>query len=85
MHTITLSSKNQITLPKFILDMFRIKSGEKLLVEAERDAIRIRPVGKSIVNQLVGSVKIPDAKKGIPYTVALDATKKIVARKLALQ
>lgn len=81
--TITLSSKNQITIPKAILNIFGIKSGEKLLVQAEADAIKIKPMGTSIIEQLVGSVKIDDSKKGIPFEKVLEFTKRKVARELA--
>lgn len=83
--TATLSSKNQITIPKAILNHFDIKSGEKILVETDEDVIKLRPIGKSIVDQLAGSVKIPKSKKGIPYEKILEETKRIVARKLAAQ
>jgi len=48
LNTVTLSSKNQITLPKYILDLLRIKSGEKLLVETQEDSIKIDAAKKGI-------------------------------------
>lgn len=68
-----------------MLDALGIKSGEKLIVEQETKAIKVTPVGKSVVDQLVGSIKIPKSKRGIPYEKALEETKKIVLRKLAAQ
>jgi len=83
MITTTLSIKNQITLPKFILDLLNIESGDKLLVHAEENSISLEPVGKSVVDSLAGSIKIPRDKKGVPFEKALSVTKKKVAQKLA--
>ena len=83
MITTTLSIKNQITLPKFLLDLFKIKSGDKLLVEAESEKIIISPVGESIIDSLANSLKIEEAKKGVPFEKVKEVTQKIVAKKLA--
>lgn len=83
MITATLSAKNQITIPKFILQLLRVESGDKFLVEAEKKAIKLEPIGESVVDSLIGSVKIPESKKGIPFGKALAKTKKMVAKELA--
>lgn len=83
MITATLSSKNQITFPKFILDLLVIESGDQLLIQPEADRIVVKPVGKSLVDSLVGSIKVAESKKGISFDKALLATKKIAAKKLA--
>ncbi|MCJ7740987.1 AbrB/MazE/SpoVT family DNA-binding domain-containing protein [Candidatus Microgenomates bacterium] len=82
MITTTISIKNQITLPKFMLELLGLQSGEKLLVEAKEGEIQLKPAGKSIVDSLANSIEISEAKKGIPYTKVLSSTKKIVAAKL---
>jgi len=83
MITTTLSIKNQITLPKFILNLLDIESGDKLLVHAEENSISLQPVGKSVVDSLAGSIKVSKDKRGIPFEKALSVTKKRVAQKLA--
>lgn len=85
MITTTLSTKNQITFPKFILEALKIRSGDQLLVEEEKDKIVVRPVREDIIDSLAKSIKIPKSKKGIPFERALSFTKKIVAKKLATQ
>lgn len=85
MITTTLSSKNQITFPRFILDMLEIESGDKLLVETENNQIVVKPVGKSIIDLLVKSIKVSKDKKGISFKKVRLTTQKIVAKKLAAQ
>ncbi|MCG2686238.1 AbrB/MazE/SpoVT family DNA-binding domain-containing protein [Candidatus Parcubacteria bacterium] len=85
MITTTLSTKNQVTLPKFILEVLGIKSGDKLLVQIESDEIVVKPMGRSMVDSLVKSIKITKSKRGVPFEEALLLTKKIVAKKLASQ
>lgn len=79
----TLSSKNQITIPKVMLQLLGVESGDKFLVETESEAIKLKPAGKSIVDSLIGSIKIPKSKRGIPFEKVLEETKKIVAKELA--
>lgn len=81
----TLSTKNQITLPKFILEVLGIKSGDRLLVQAQNEEIKIRLVGKSIVDSLAKSIKINPEKKNIPFKEVLLSTQKAVAKKLVTQ
>lgn len=85
MITTTLSSKNQITFPKLILDMLGIESGEKLLVQVESNQIVVKPVGKSVVDLLAKSIKVSKGKKGISFQKIRLTTQKIVAKKLATQ
>lgn len=85
MITTTISIKNQITLPKFILELLGLQSGEKLLVEAEKGEIKLKPAGKSIVDAVAGSIKIAEDKKGIPFEKVLSVTKQRVAEKLATE
>lgn len=79
MHTATLSSKNQITLPKFLLEMVNAESGDKFLVSKDDEVITLRPIKTSIVEELSGSMKIPKSKRGIPF----DKVREIVAKKVA--
>lgn len=83
MITTTLSTKNQITFPKYILELLGIQSGDKLLVQTETDQIIVKPAGKSIVDSLIKSIQIPKNKQNIPFKKVLASTKKIVAKKLS--
>jgi len=83
MITTTLSSKNQITIPKYILEMLDIKSGDKLLVNPKTEEITITPLKESIVEQLAGSIKVPKNKRGIPFKKIREETQKMVAYDIA--
>lgn len=83
MITAKLSSKNQVTIPSFMLRRLRVESGDRFLVETEDKIIKLKPVGKSIVDSLIGSIKISKNKKGIPFKKVLEETKKMVAKELA--
>lgn len=83
MQLVTLSSQNQITIPVEILRAFNVKSGDKLLIEKEAQAIKIKAAGESVVNRLAGSINIPKSKQGVHFDKVLKQTKKRVARKLA--
>lgn len=67
MYTATLSSKNQITLPKFLLDMINAKSGIQFLISEKNETLTMRPIKTSIVSELAGSVVIPKNKIGVPF------------------
>lgn len=83
MQTVTLSTKNQIAIPKFALQILGIQSGDKLLVQLEDKEIKIKPVGKSMIDAIAQSIKVAKDKKGVPFAKALLFTKKTVAKKLA--
>lgn len=85
MITATLSTKNQITFPKYILEVLGIRSGDKLLVKTENDQIIVKSIGKSVVDSIVKSVKISKEKQDIPFNKVLSSTKKIVANKLSAE
>lgn len=83
MITTTLSAKNQVTFPKYILEMLKIQSGDKLFVQPEIGQIIIKPTGKSIVDSLMKSIKVAKDKQNVPFKKVLALTKKIVAKKLS--
>ena len=55
MQIITISSKNQITIPTKTLESLGF--GRKAIMEAERGVIKITPVRGSIVDEVAGSLK----------------------------
>ena len=82
MITTTISTKNQITIPTFLLQLLGIKKGDKLLLEAEDKQLLIKPIGKSLVESLAGSLSVPANKKNIPFEKVLRETKIKAAAKL---
>lgn len=86
MRIVTVSSKNQITLPKKDMEALAIKPSSKLIVEKKGGSLTLVPVRGSIVDELAGCLKpYTDPKKlGVPFEEVMEETKKIVARKLAL-
>ncbi len=82
MITTTISSQNQITLPKFITNLLGINPGDKVLVRTEKDEVVLRPMGKSVVEDLGGSLVVAESKRGVPFDEVLAETKKKTAKKL---
>lgn len=87
MRIVTLSSKNQITIPKALLEQLQVYPRSKLLITAEKDTIVVKPLKKSIVDELVGSLTkyVHPSKLGVSFDVIMEETKKIVAKKLAAE
>lgn len=81
MITATLSSKNQITIPKFMLDLLTIASGDKLFVSTFDKTITLTPIKGTLVDSLAGSVKVPKSKMGIPF----NKVREIVSKKVAYE
>jgi bifunctional DNA-binding transcriptional regulator/antitoxin component of YhaV-PrlF toxin-antitoxin module len=79
MYTATLSIKNQITIPKFLLDMIHAKSGIQFLISEKDDTLTMRPIKTSLVDELAGSMSIPKNKRGVPF----EKVREIVAKKVA--
>lgn len=85
MNIVTLSSKQQITLPQEILIQLAFEPGSKLLLETDKEKIVLTPIKKSIVDQLGGSLAryVALKKRGVAFEQVLKETKSIVAKKLA--
>ena len=60
---ITITSKNQITIPKYIVDELNAEMGDKLIVSLKDNLITLRPI-KSVMDDLYGSLSIPKHLKG---------------------
>lgn len=52
----TLSSKNQVTIPKKLLDLYGLKSGDKIRFSKQRNKIVIEPLENTKVSELAGSL-----------------------------
>ena len=85
MKILTLSSKRQITIPKYILGDNILRPGDRLIIRKEHDGLLIKPLGTSVVRETAGSLGqyISSAKRGISLSKILRETKKKTSKKLA--
>lgn len=74
MQTVTITSKNQITIPKAIIDKINAIRGDKLIVSLEEDYIILKP-SKSIIDDLYASVSAPAELKGKNIDEVIKASK----------
>ena len=63
MQTVTITSKNQITIPKYIVNELNAEMGDKLIVSLKDNLIILKPT-KSVMDDLYASVSIPKHLKG---------------------
>lgn len=56
MKLVTISTKNQITIPQDMLVLLGLTSKQKLLIEARESDLILRPLTSSIVDQTAGSL-----------------------------
>lgn len=80
----TISSKGQITIPKDMQILLNVKYGSKIMLYPNKNALVIKPLKKSIVEQTAGSLAylVPEKKRGIPFSKIREETQKIVAQEL---
>ena len=85
MKIVTLSAKNQITLPKAMISLLDLQPKEKLIIDYKEEELIIRPLGSSIVERTAGSLTnhVSSAKRGKKFSDILKDTKKITAKKLS--
>lgn len=85
MNIVTLSSKNQITLPIELLTSLGITPKEKLLVDIKDNLLFLKPLKTSIVDESAGSLTkyITANKLSVPFSSVYKETKKITAKKLS--
>ncbi len=81
---VTLSSKNQVTLPVSLLSVFGMEPKDKFLVEKKSDVIILKPVKGYVTDKFVGALAkyIPKNKKGESWEKIMTQTRKKVARHL---
>lgn len=85
MNIVKISSKNQITIPKEVLESLGVESQSRLLLQKESGNIVLKPIKGSIVEELGGSLKkyTKPSMLGVPFSKIMEVTKKRVAKKLA--
>ena len=85
MHVATLSTQRQVTLPKFLLDLINVDVKAKLIITFSHGGLFIRPVEKSITDELAGSLArfISPEKRNVPFEEAQREAMKTVAEEIA--
>lgn len=71
----TITSKRQLTIPVAIFEELRLKEGERVVVGQEKRKITIQSL-KDLVEQLAGSVAVPEKFKGLPIEKIIEQAKK---------
>lgn len=84
MKIVKISSKNQVTIPSELLASLNLEPKEKLLLEAEKGRLVMKPLGVSVVEQTAGSLTkfVSPSKLGVPLSKILKETKKKTAARL---
>ena len=73
-YTMTLTSKNQVTIPMDVARLWGLSRGHKLTMIVENKRATIEP-SKNIVDQLYGSVKVPKKFRGMNINKAINIAK----------
>lgn len=84
MNIVTISSKNQITIPKNLLLSLNLRPAEKLVLDIENGMLVAEPFVGSIVEGTAGSLTSYIVKNKLKkaFSYILAKTKKKTARKL---
>lgn len=79
-----ISSKGQITLPHSILADINVAPYDKVIVEQQSNSIVLKPLKKSVVDELAGSLNkyIHPSKFGKSFDEIMEETKKKVVNHL---
>lgn len=79
-----ISSKGQITLPRSLLLDIKLMPYDKVIIEKQNDFIVLKPLKKSVVDELAGSLNryIHTSKLGKSYDEIMEETKKKVVKHL---
>lgn len=79
-----ISSKGQITLPRSILIETRLMPYDKVLVEQRNNFIVLKPLKKSVVDEIAGSLNkyIHPSKLGKSFNEIKEETRKEVVKHL---
>jgi bifunctional DNA-binding transcriptional regulator/antitoxin component of YhaV-PrlF toxin-antitoxin module len=84
MKIIKISSKGQITLPHSIMVDIKLMPYDKVLIEQQSNSIVLKPLKKSVVDELAGSLNkyIHPSKLGRSFDEIMEETKKKVVKHL---
>jgi AbrB family looped-hinge helix DNA binding protein len=81
-NTVTVTSKNQITIPSDLAFKYQIKKGEKLVVRDAGNAIYLAKQ-KSVLDQLSGSLVLSPQSNNISPEKAIELAREKRAQELA--
>ncbi len=76
-----LTSKGQITIPKEVREVLKLKPADKVVITIEKDHAVLTPVHGNILD-LGGSIKIPAKDKPIDFQKVRRKVRKAVAKKV---
>lgn len=71
----TITSKRQLTIPVAVFENLNFKTGQKVVVSVENNALKIVSAQK-LIDQLAGSIKVRPELRGIPFEKALETAKR---------
>jgi len=77
-----MTSKGQITIPKDVRNILKLKPSDRVIIMVEKDYAVLKPVHGNILD-LGGSIKIPEREKPIDFKKLRGKVRKAVARKAA--
>ncbi len=77
-----MTSKGQITIPKEVRELLKLKPADRVVITIERDHAVLKPVHGNILD-LGGSIKIPAREKPIDFQKVRNKVQKTVAQKVA--
>ncbi|MBU0569980.1 AbrB/MazE/SpoVT family DNA-binding domain-containing protein [Patescibacteria group bacterium] len=82
MKIVTISSKNQITIPKDMLLALDLKAKSKAIVEKKDGVLTFTPIKGSVVEETAGSLRkyVHPSKLGKSVAEIEDAVGKIIAK-----
>jgi AbrB family looped-hinge helix DNA binding protein len=70
----TITSKRQLTIPSELFKNIKLSEGDKVFIEEKDGNILIKPA-TALVEELAGSVKVPESLKSIDFDKAIRLAK----------
>lgn len=74
-----LTSKGQVTVPKRVREALQLEPGDEIVFRVERARAIMARTGDFL--EMAGSVDVPAAKKGTPWTKVLEQTRRERAKR----
>jgi AbrB family looped-hinge helix DNA binding protein len=75
----TVTSKGQITLPKAVRDALRLREGDRVVFRVDGDRAVLARTPDLL--ELAGSIRVPVAKKGLPWAQVVEEAHRAVGRR----